>query len=537
MTRIFLYSLSILIICICLYVDLKPAFEISPSDDRSYTSYTKTEFLDKIPQDAHIVLGYALPLGTVKKKVYRMNRQALSDSMLVSTHDDPLYDGIDISYAWQSARGEIRLPDKSIMSTADFINLMNRADSFFSLVDQGVSYRSEEMEKQIYRTVLEGTIKFYLKAIGFVGLLICLFYFFRIALLTYFKKDFSIYILLALLPLYIYSCYAESNQNILSFTAFNPNDSIALINQFETILYQQYIFLCLFLLLIVIYQYYIRSTATLIKHKYSLTFLYFFSASLGLFVITQLIIKQYFILKYDVPNTMNERATASAFPLALFITFGVMAMDYFRRPSVDRIKIAEDRVLQSESTLSALQSSVNPHFLYNSLNSIAALSETDAAKTKQMTLALSDFYKYTTNRQNQSFSTVRDELEMIQNYLEIEKIRFGDRLNYSIIAEEEVYSLTIPYFLLQPLVENAVKYGYDAGRDVIEVRVELLLHEDQIHIKIKDTGAAFQDTMDQGYGLRMVTQKLKLLYPDQHELSLMNVPKQVLIKIKNKHIV
>lgn len=90
-------------------------------------------------------------------------------------------------------------------------------------------------------------------------------------------------------------------------------------------------------------------------------------------------------------------------------------------------KVRESKVIQSEAKLNEIQSSVNPHFLYNSFNSIASLAKKDPQKTEQMTLALSKFYKYTTNREEASYSTIQEEIEMINTYLEIEKIRFGEK--------------------------------------------------------------------------------------------------------------
>jgi len=197
-----------------------------------------------------------------------------------------------------------------------------------------------------------------------------------------------------------------------------------------------------------------------------------------------------------------------------------------------RIKIAEEKALKSEAALSSIQSSVNPHFLYNALNSIATLTKTDAVKTEKMTLALSSFYKYVTNRKGNLYSTISKEIEMIETYLEIEKIRFEDRLRFELDIQANLESVEIPNFLLQPLVENAIKYGYDKSTDTIDIKIMISRTKKAIEINIYDQGAQFDETLNKGYGLRSVTKKLQLLYPDRHEISFINNPKRVSIILK-----
>jgi sensor histidine kinase YesM len=122
-------------------------------------------------------------------------------------------------------------------------------------------------------------------------------------------------------------------------------------------------------------------------------------------------------------------------------------------------KLSNLRELKAKAELKSLQSQINPHFLYNSLNSIASLAPIDAAKTQQMAHSLSDLFKYSINRKGKKTSTVKDEIEMVKSYLEIEKIRFGDRLQFDIDVDKDIEDYEIPLFLIQPLVENAVKHG------------------------------------------------------------------------------
>lgn len=190
-------------------------------------------------------------------------------------------------------------------------------------------------------------------------------------------------------------------------------------------------------------------------------------------------------------------------------------------------------VLESEAKLEEIQSSVNPHFLYNSFNSVAALAKKDPEKTEEMTLALSAFYKYTTNREGKAYSNIKEEVDMIKNYLRIEKVRFGDKLNYTMDVSGKLLREEIPYFILQPLVENAIKYGYDKQTDSIKIRIDIQPINNDIKIGIYDNGSDFDEELSKGYGLRSVTKKLQLLYPNAHEISFNNDPKHVAITLKN----
>lgn len=191
--------------------------------------------------------------------------------------------------------------------------------------------------------------------------------------------------------------------------------------------------------------------------------------------------------------------------------------------------LAQQGQLKSQAELTALQSKVNPHFLYNSLNSIASLAKQDPAKTEEMTLALSKFYRYSANRKDKLWSTIEEEIELIENYLEIEKIRFGEQLKFEIDCRADLKQMNIPNFLLQPLVENAIKYGYNQSEEKIDVGIQIRKSGEDVVIKILDTGAPFSEDMQLGYGLESVQQKLKLCYPDRHQIDFVSSPQKGIV--------
>lgn len=203
---------------------------------------------------------------------------------------------------------------------------------------------------------------------------------------------------------------------------------------------------------------------------------------------------------------------------------------YFNfQQKVKELNQAKINELQSQAELDALHARVNPHFLYNSLNSIAGLAQEDPERTEEMAIALSHFYKYSTNRQTENWSSLEEEIEILETYLGIEKIRFGERLQYTIICPENLKSTKIPRFLLQPLVENAIKYGYQSNTNSIDIQVLFSQEmEEELLLQVFDGGQPFPDNLRSGYGLQSVRKKLDLLLPERYELALINEP--------NKHV-
>jgi two-component system, LytTR family, sensor kinase len=196
------------------------------------------------------------------------------------------------------------------------------------------------------------------------------------------------------------------------------------------------------------------------------------------------------------------------------------------------LELSRLRELKSKAELDALHSKVNPHFLYNALNSIADLSITDGKKARQMTVALADLFRYSINYSQNNYSTVRDEVSMTDVYLQIEKIRFEDKLNYHVKVDECTEHYLVPRFILQPLVENAVKHGLKVTGKMSEIFLETKIVEDKLVINIADNGPLFPDELNPGYGVKSVYDKLDLLFPGAYEIHFTNHPrKQVSIHI------
>jgi two-component system, LytTR family, sensor kinase len=180
------------------------------------------------------------------------------------------------------------------------------------------------------------------------------------------------------------------------------------------------------------------------------------------------------------------------------------------------------RELKTRAELNALQSKINPHFLYNALNSIAGLAHKNADTVEQMALALSKLFRYSINKEENDFTTVRNEVEMAEIYLDIEKVRFGDRLDYSLSIEKNVEEESIPKFIIQPLVENAIKHGISNVRTQGILKLEITKNNNELYITVYDNGPDFPDDIVTGYGLQAIYEKLDILYPDRYEIQMQN---------------
>ncbi|GAB3524112.1 sensor histidine kinase [Emticicia fontis] len=197
------------------------------------------------------------------------------------------------------------------------------------------------------------------------------------------------------------------------------------------------------------------------------------------------------------------------------------------------LELTQLKELKTKADLEALQAKINPHFLYNSLNSIANAIDDEPQKAKQMTMLLSKFFRFTTNAQSQYYWTLNEEFDLVRTYLSIEKIRFGDRLDYIIPElDSELSTCLIPRFLIQPLVENAIKHGISkiAGKGIIGIQVNA--DNDLIALKIYDNGTPFQSGFQRGYGLRSVQEKIKLLGGENASFEVFN---ELPMNIDNYH--
>jgi sensor histidine kinase YesM len=203
------------------------------------------------------------------------------------------------------------------------------------------------------------------------------------------------------------------------------------------------------------------------------------------------------------------------------------------RRSQAELKVSRLKEVHTRQELEILYSKINPHFLYNSLNSIAGLAMVDGKKTKDMTIALSKLLRYSLNYSESNFATLAEESEIIQTYFEVEKNRFGESLTYQINLPVQARDYLVPKFLLQPIAENCFKHAFKDSEGGHFISINMDVSNNEIVIIVHDNGTPFPDRLIPGYGFKHVNDKLQLLLPGKHDFQITNLPqKQVKIVIK-----
>jgi two-component system LytT family sensor kinase len=193
-------------------------------------------------------------------------------------------------------------------------------------------------------------------------------------------------------------------------------------------------------------------------------------------------------------------------------------------------KLEEQQRLLMQARLEALTSQINPHFLFNTLNSVSALIRTDPARARVMVTKLSRILRRRL-RKHENLSPLRDELEFINDYLSIEVTRFGDKLRFAEMVEPATMDMLIPSMLLQPLVENCIKHGLSAKVEGGTITLEAKLVEGRLHIVVADDGAGISQEKlaglkDSGIGVSNVTERLKVLYGADYRMWIDSAPGQ-----------
>ena len=198
---------------------------------------------------------------------------------------------------------------------------------------------------------------------------------------------------------------------------------------------------------------------------------------------------------------------------ALFylVQFGVFhAYAYYRDLEQQRVREAHLRELTVKSELTALKAQLNPHFLYNVFNTISASVPPEQEHTRELLAELADLFRYQLQASRSEEATVRDEVNFVRKYLDLEKARFGDRLRVRFDVPDDVLNCLLPPMLLQPLVENAVRHGIASVIDGGEVRVSLHRQHNQLHVEVADTGAGMDGSSEAGAGVGLANTRLRL---------------------------
>ena len=236
-----------------------------------------------------------------------------------------------------------------------------------------------------------------------------------------------------------------------------------------------------------------------------------------------------FIMTIVIPEQNNYQSYwDTTFPYRIgtgVFIYGLIILTYYLFESLSNLseKNAKEAKLESlvkETEIKMLRSQINPHFLFNSLNSISSLTITNPEKARDMVVKLSEFMRYALSRKDEQPVSLQSELENVQLYLDIEKVRFGDKLTTKETIESNCLDLKIPVMLLQPLYENAVKHGVYESTECVSIITQVKINEGYMEIIISNNyDPAPLLRRGTGTGLLNVTRRLELFYGNKASIK------------------
>jgi len=200
----------------------------------------------------------------------------------------------------------------------------------------------------------------------------------------------------------------------------------------------------------------------------------------------------------------------------------------------EKLRAEKADSLAHKAQLQMLRYQLNPHFLFNSLNSIRALIEEDKNRAKSMITELSEFLRYSLLNKNLSDVPLRNELEAMKHYFSIEKTRFEEKLEVTFQIDLETENLIVPSFLIHPLIENAIKYGMKTTSLPLKILIKASLETNNLLIEVCNSGNWIelqQDNNSTGTGLENVKQRLQNAYPNNHSFEIIKNSNSVCVKI------
>lgn len=198
------------------------------------------------------------------------------------------------------------------------------------------------------------------------------------------------------------------------------------------------------------------------------------------------------------------------YSIIILVYYLILYYDDINQKNQERSQL--ETMLKS-SELEMLKSQINPHFIFNSLNSIASLTIISPEKAREMVVKLSEFLRYSLGKENDQMNTMDDEINNIILYLDIEKVRFGDRLNVQTDISKECLNLKLPNLILQPIFENTIKHGIYESLEKVTVKLKAWQDQNILRIEVSNEfDPKAVGKKGKGIGLNNVSERLRLIY-------------------------
>jgi len=214
-----------------------------------------------------------------------------------------------------------------------------------------------------------------------------------------------------------------------------------------------------------------------------------------------------------------------------FLSYGTfmligLVVDYYRRYQREELHASQLKAELAQAQLQALKMQIQPHFLFNTLNSISALLEEDVEAADRMLARLGDFLRLTLENSGAQQVALQEELEFLRGYLEIERVRFHDRLTVRMEIEPETLDARVPNLILQPIVENAIHHGIVARATAGRIEIHARRNNGTLCLQVKDNGPGLASSLESssklrgGVGLSNTRARLEHLYGAAHRFEM-----------------
>lgn len=226
-----------------------------------------------------------------------------------------------------------------------------------------------------------------------------------------------------------------------------------------------------------------------------------------------------------------RNSLATRWLLYMFWSGTYFWMNYWLDTQQIQLALARAEAAAHTSELKALKAQINPHFLFNALSSILAESG-DNQKLRTLTLSLSDYLRFLL-QQHKDTATLSHELDALESYLQVEKARFEDNLEYAIEADEQARNAVVPTSLVQPLLENAIKYGQRTSPRPLQVSIRATIEKGKVLLRVRNSGKWVPPENNQSTktGLANLRRRLELVYHGDATLNIITDDSNVTIEV------
>lgn len=306
-------------------------------------------------------------------------------------------------------------------------------------------------------------------------------------------------------------------------------------------LFQFFSFLPFIFLFIFSYTWAIRRKYTVLLY-FCIIFYTFFGPVIFLFLSTWL--ETVLWSGYVMPFSLDliKKYSPGASLVLLFLSTAYFLTHFILQTGKQKETTHKAETLAKDVQLKMLRYQINPHFLFNVLNSIYTLIDENTEKAKKLVIDMSEYYRYTLNKQQMTVS-IEKEVESVLKYLEIQKTRFEEEFEYEISVDETAKPVLIPSFIIHLLIENAVKYGTKTMKQKLIIRLSTILVDKKIIISVANTGKLVLATSSTennsngtSNGIENLKSRLGLYYNDNYSFSLKEDEGWVLATIEIENI-